>query len=98
MMGGGVQHRNARNRSKERGACGPYPLCDHADRVHMRMRAIHPFPKCGALTPDCGGAASSVREPSGTNLTLDTAAVQPNTSGKQAAIIRVFPAQAGTHV
>jgi hypothetical protein len=35
---------------------------------------------------------------SGTNLTLDTAAVQPNTSGKQAAIILVFPAQAGTHV
>jgi len=52
----------------------------------------------GACSLHCRAIIHSRERAGGTNLTLDTAAVQPNTSGKQAAIIHVFPAQAGTHV
>src|ERR1700741_4439794 len=63
------------------------------ERRFFELNRISPCSQGGKAGP---GAQRPVGEgPSGRHLTLGTRSIQPNASGKQSAIIRVFPAHAG---
>jgi hypothetical protein len=71
----------------------------HYSRLERRFFELDRLSPCSQREKAGPRAQRPVGEGlSGRHLTLGTRSIQPNASGKQSAIIRVFPAQAGIHI